>query len=164
MKAIQISSRSLIQFPIIALLVLGLVGCGGGGTNGWIEITGPTSNNNYEVVVTNLAETSILLSGKAFKSTTSHGGGCFSLLPYIIPPICFEPTVESDVMIAILNESNCYSESMISTDGSWERSIRLSIGENRILVVAEDSSGNRGTDRVTITVPTLPNVDRKSVV
>jgi hypothetical protein len=30
-KAIRISSRSLIRLPTIALLVLGLVGCGGGG-------------------------------------------------------------------------------------------------------------------------------------
>jgi len=47
---------------------------------------------------------------------------------------------------------------MFSTDGNWEGPIRLTIGENRILVVAEDSSGNSGTDRVTITVPALPNV------
>lgn len=153
-----------MQLPIIALLVLGLVGCGGGGggdgdrINGWVEITGPTSKDNHEIVIVNLAETSILLSGKTFTSTISHGGGCFSILPHIIPPICSEPSVESGVMISILNESNCYSESMFSTDGNWERPIRLTIGENRILVVAEDSSGNSGTDRVTITVPALPNV------
>jgi len=143
----------------IATFMISLVSCGGGGSGednkGWIEITNPSSEDYFEVVDGNL---DMLLAGQVFISnfTASDNSNCDNYIDLIFSDC--EDYERSDVWVEIINESNDTRTKNASKPwGAWFWTITLSPGINSILVVAEDSKGNRGTDRITINV-VLPGV------
>ena len=162
-------SGNIFLFLCISLLVA----CGGGGgsgegNKGWIEITIPSSKDYFEVEDGNL---DLVLAGRAFVSNRiySDNSNCDTYL-HVIASDC-EDYEASDVWVEIINESNDTRTKIPARSGceqegcssAWSLSITLSPGINSILVVAEDSKGNRGTDRISINVvlPSFPVVENK---
>jgi hypothetical protein len=152
--------RRLTFVSLILLTILGILACGSGGgegNKGWIEITIPTSEDHFEVVDGNL---DLVLAGWAFVSNRiySDNSNCDNYID-VISSDC-EDYVASDVWVEIINESNDTRTKIPTRSGceqegcssAWSLTITLSPGINSILVVAEDSKGNRGTDRISINV------------
>jgi hypothetical protein len=160
-------SGNIFLFLCISLLVA----CGGGGgegegegegNKGWIEITTPSSKDYFEVEDGNL---DLVLGGWTFVSnrTYSDNSNCDNYLDLILSGC--EDYLGSDVWVEIINESNDTRTKIPARSGceqegcssGWSWTIILSPGINSILVVAKDSKGNRGTDRISINV-VLPSV------
>jgi hypothetical protein len=149
-----------------------LIACGGGGGGeggeGWIEITIPSSKDYFEVEDGNL---DLVLGGWTFVSnrTYSDNSNCDNYLDLILSGC--EDYLGSDVWVEIINESNDTRTKIPARSGceqegcssGWSWTIILSPGINSILVVAKDSKGNRGTDRISINVvlPSSPVVENK---
>jgi len=159
MKPIRMAPPLLLQLPIVAFIVLGLVSCGGGGggNDGWIEITEPSPDDYYQMIE---ASRTITLSGNVFETLVQTPGLC-----NVLGELCSStPGYDSLVSVELINETNGIRANLSSGHcpsllclGKWSLQAYLSPGINSILVVAQDTKGNRGTDRITINVPKLPN-------
>jgi hypothetical protein len=150
------------------LIIYSLAACGGGGgggggegNKGWIEITVPSSKDYFEVVDGNL---DLVLAGNVFISNRIYSDyrNCDNYI-FLISTDCADYEA-SDVWVEIINESNdTRTNGPSRSEGGWQLPTHLVPGINSILVVAKDSNGNRGTDRISINVvlPSSPVVENK---
>ena len=158
MYAMNIVRRAPVLIRLLSITILFILlflGCHSSDNNiGWVEITGPTNDDIYELFE---YQETLNINGEAFPVASTTRQQCYCPDPSFITCILFgmwicgeEYTVENGATIYIVNRTMGARGLVMSHGNSWNGAVPIQTGENIIDVKAVDDEGNHGVDTLKV--------------